>query len=156
MPAMSGPLQLLAFRLDGQRHAVPLSTVERVVGAVAVTPLPGAPPSVRGVIDAGGRILPVFCLRRRFQLAPREIMPADQFLIVRAAGRVLALVIDDAQGLVECQPGDVEQADGSVPGLEQFGGVVRLPDGLLLIHDLAQFLSRHDELALDQALERAE
>lgn len=149
---MSGPLQLLAFRLDGQRHAVPLADVERVVGAVEVTPLPGAPPCVLGFIDAGGQVLPVFCLRRRFQLAPRDITPADQFLIMRAGRRMVALVIDEAQGLVECDSGEVERADGTIQGLPQVQGVLKLADGLLLIHDLARFLSLPEERALEQAL----
>ena len=149
---MSGPLQLLAFQLDGQRHAVPLAAVERVVRAVEVTPLPGAPPSVLGFIDAGGLVLPVFCLRRRFQLALRDITPVDQFLIMRAGRRMVALVIDEAQGLVECDSREVERADATIAGSPQVQGVLKLADGLLLIHDLARFLSLPEERALEQAM----
>lgn len=154
-PALSGPLQLLAFRLDGQRHAVPLAAVERVVSAVEVTPLPGAPPAVLGFIDAGGAVMPVFCLRRRLQLSQRDIIPADQFLIVRAGRRLVALVIDEAQGLVDCDGAAVEQADMAVVGQSQVQGLLKLADGLLLIHDLSRFLSLPEERALEQAMEAA-
>lgn len=152
---MSGPLQLLAFRLDGQRHAVPLAAVERVVRAVEVTPLPGAPPAVLGFIDAGGVVLPVFCLRRRLQLTQRDIIPPDQFLLMRAGRRRVALVIDEAQGLVDCDPAEVERADLAVVGQSQVQGLLKLADGLLLIHDLSRFLSLPEERALQQAMEAA-
>jgi purine-binding chemotaxis protein CheW len=35
--------QLVVWTLDAQRYALPLNAVERVVHAVAVTPLPDAP-----------------------------------------------------------------------------------------------------------------
>jgi len=43
------------------------------------------------------------------------------------------------------------------PGLETacVSGIVRLPDGLVLIHDLGRFLSRTDEQVLDLALAEA-
>ena len=56
---MSDIAQLVVFRLDERRYALPLAVVERVVRAVDVTPLPKAPPMVLGVIDVHGRVLPV-------------------------------------------------------------------------------------------------
>ena len=39
-----------------------------------------------------------------------------------------------------------------LPGLEYVEGVVRLKEGLLLIHDLEGFLSLDEETILDEAL----
>ena len=72
---MSEPAQLVVFRLNGQRYALPLAAVERIVCAVEVTPLPGAPPVVLGVINVAGCVLPVFNIRRRFLLPEREVVP---------------------------------------------------------------------------------
>ncbi len=51
--------QLVAFTLGEQRYALPLTTVQRVVRMVEVTPLPKAPEIVLGVIDFQGNIIPV-------------------------------------------------------------------------------------------------
>lgn len=153
---MSAPIQLLVFRLDGQRYALALAAVERVVRAVELTPLPGAPDLVAGAIDVAGDVLPVFCIRRRFLLPQRAIVPADQLLIARTERRAVALVIDEAEGVIECEPGAVVGAERIVPGLEQFQGVVQLGDGLVLIHDLEKFLSLDESRILDAAMERVE
>ena len=94
-------MRAVVFCLDGQRYALPLAAVRRIVRAVEVTPLPGAPAIVLGAIDVEGSVLPVLDIRRRFLLPEREIGPADQFLIASTARRAVALVIDEAHGVIE-------------------------------------------------------
>ncbi len=147
-------MQLVVFRIDGQRYALPLAAVERIVRAVEVTPLPGAPAIVLGAIDVEGRVVPVLNIRRRFLLPEREVGLADQFLIARSARREMALVIDEAQGVIELPESAVIDPAQIVPGLEQFQGLVRLDGGLILIHDLEKFLSLDEASALDEARTR--
>ncbi|HZL45845.1 MAG TPA: chemotaxis protein CheW [Opitutaceae bacterium] len=149
---MSELIFLVVFRLDEQRYALPLAAVERIVGAVEVTPLPGAPAIVLGAIDVEGRVLPVLNLRRRFLLPEREVSPVDQFLIAWTPWRMVALVIDEAHGVIEREQSAVISSDRVVPGLEQFQGVIKLDDGLVLIHDLEKFLSLDEARALDEAM----
>jgi purine-binding chemotaxis protein CheW len=148
-------LQLVVFRLGSQRYALPLAAVDRIIRAVEVTPLPGAPDAVLGLIDLQGRVLPVIDLRRRFGLPEREINPADHFLIARTARRAVALLIDEAHGIVERKQSAVTDAGHVACGLEQFQGVLELDAELVLIHDLEKFLSAADAHALDEAMERA-
>ena len=149
-------MQAVVFSLDGQRYALPLATVQRIVRAVEVTPLPGAPPIVLGAIDVEGTVLPVLDVRRRFLMPWREISPSDQFLIAMTARRAVALVIDEAQGVIEHEQSAVVDPTRIAPGLEQFHGVVKLEDGLVLIHDLEAFLSLDEARTLYEAMERAE
>ena len=148
--------KLVVFRLDELRIALLLTAVDRVVCAVEVTPLPGAPAIVHGAIDMQGRILPVLNLRRRFRLPEREIGPTEQFLIASTARRAVALVMDEAQGVIEVEQSAIIGAYRIVPDLEQFQGVVKLDDGLVLIHDLEKFFSLDEACALDTAMEPAE
>jgi purine-binding chemotaxis protein CheW len=153
---MSETVRLVVFRLDEQRYALPLAAVERIVRAVEVTFLPKAPSIVLGVIDMEGQALPVLNVRRRFGLPERQIRPDDHFLIARTVSRVVALMVDEALGLVERSQTEIIGADQIVPGLEQFQGVVKLDDGLVLIHDLEKFLHLDEASTLDEAMERAE
>ena len=149
---MTQPTQLVVFGLDAQRYALPLESVERIVRAVETTRLPNAPALVLGAINVAGRVLPVLNLRRRFGLPEREISPEDQFLIAHTARRAVALVVDEALGMVECPATEIIQPTQIAPGLEQLQGVVRLDDGLVLIQDLEKFLSLDEARALDEAM----
>lgn len=150
---LSGPVQLIVFRLDERRYALPLMMVDRVVRAAEVTPLPEAPAIVLGAINVHGRVLPVLNVRRRFGMPEREIRPEDWFLLARTDRRQVALLIDQSEGIVECSPDDIDVSTQIVPGLEPFPGVVRLDDGLVLIHDLEKFLSLDETRALEDAMD---
>ena len=41
----------ILFTLDGQQHALRLSSVERIIRAVSITPLPGKLAPVLGVVN---------------------------------------------------------------------------------------------------------
>ena len=145
--------QLVVFRLDQQRYALPLAVVERVVRAVEVTPLPKAPAIVLGAIDVHGRVLPVLNVRQRFLLPDRQMCPADWFLLANTARHTVVLVVDESEGVVERPQADIVVSTQIVPGLDHFPGIVRLDDGLVLIHDLERFLSLDEARALDEAMD---
>jgi purine-binding chemotaxis protein CheW len=107
---------------------------------------------VLGAIDVQGRVLPVFNIRRRFGLPERDIGPSDHFLIARSADRSVVLVIDAAQDVLQSTVSDTISAANIATGLEHIQGVIRLPDGLVLIQDLDLFLSAAESRALDDAL----
>lgn len=146
---------LLIFRLDDQRYALELDSVERVISAVAVTPLPQAPGIVLGIIDVAGRITPVFNLRRRFRLPERRMALADQLILARTRQRAVALLVDSTDGLLDRLPGDLTASAQIMAGLPHLQGVLRREDGLVLIQNLAQFLSLEEERTLHTALERS-
>jgi len=147
--------QFVVFALDEQRVALPLSAVERVVQAVEVTPLPTAPTIVLGVINVQGQVLPVFNLRRRFRLPDREIELSDHIIIAKTARRTVALVVDAVTGVLLCSEMEIVPPEAIGPGIEHIAGIVKRPDGLILIHDLNAFLSLDEEQTLEAALASA-
>lgn len=149
---MAERLQLVVFRLDEQRYAVRLAVVERSVRAVEVTNLPHAPALVLGVIDVAGRVFPVLNLRRRLKLPERALEVSDQFLIARTARHTVALVVDETLGVVDLPPTGIVASTRIAPGIAPIEGVAKLPDGLVLIHNLDSFLCLDEEAVLDAAL----
>jgi purine-binding chemotaxis protein CheW len=152
---MKQGLQLCLFTLDERCYALTLSCVERVVFVVDITPLPTAPPVVLGIVNVKGDIVPVYDTRRRFRLPEREIHLTDQLMIARTSRQTVALLVDSVDGVVEIAKEDVAAAREIIPEIECVQGVVKLQDGLALIHDLEQFLSAKEEQILDEALKNA-
>lgn len=155
--SVNGPTRaLVVFSLEQQSYALFLGVVETVVRAVEVTQLPGAPEVVRGVVNLRGAVIPVFDVRRRFQLPAREIRLTDQLLVARASPqRTIALLVDAVSGIIEC-PEEVVVGRAKVhPDIEYVEGVAKLDGELVLIHDLAKFLSLEEERLLDAALKES-
>lgn len=143
------------FAIEGFRYALGLEAVERVVRAVAVTPLSDGPDVVHGVINFQGRVVPVLNLRRRLGFPDREIRPEDVLVIARCASRTIAFFADSVEGVVDEPEGAVTEGGDVVPGLEHVRGVMRLDEGLVLVHDLERVLSLEDRERVSAALEGA-
>lgn len=149
-------VELLVFELSGQRYGLSLSAVREVVRAVAITPLPGAPPVVEGAIDVRGRVVPVLDLRARFGLPPHALDPDQQLILARAGRRLVAVRADRVARLDSVPATAIEVATQVTPTLRHLAGVARLTDGLVLIHDLETFLSQAEAESLEDALAVAE
>jgi purine-binding chemotaxis protein CheW len=143
--------RFVRFALGDLDFALALASVDRVVRAVAIAPLPGAPSAILGLVTVHGEVLPVADVRRRFGLTPRAVDPGDHLVIARTARRRLGLAVVAARGVVECE--DVIDPALVVPGLEHVHGIARTQDGLLIVHDLDRFLALDEEAALTRALE---
>lgn len=143
---------LIIFSLDEQRYALRLFVVERIVRVVEFTPLPQAPEIVLGVINVRGAVMPVVNLRKRFRLPERDLNLSDHLIIAHTAKRAVALVVDAVRGVMERWEEDTTVADRILPDLAYVEGVVKLEDGLMLIHNLDTLLSLEEEKTLEQAM----
>lgn len=70
----------LTFRLGKEQFGLEILKVREIMGWVNVTPVPKAPPSVRGVINLRGKIIPVIDLRRKFEMA--QVPNTDRTCII--------------------------------------------------------------------------
>jgi len=143
-PFVVGDLQL----------GLPLEAVERVERIVALTPLPGAPSVVRGIVNARGMIIPVVDVRERLSLPERAPCPTDQLLLARTRTRHVAFLADAVLPPLEIRESALVS---SVQGLAQHSsikGIAALEHGLLYIHDADAFLSLEEDRTLQAALDK--
>jgi purine-binding chemotaxis protein CheW len=152
---MNESVHLVLFTLDEGRYALRLSAVERITRMVEITPLPKAPTMVLGVVNVEGRIIPALDIRKRFHLSERDLDLSDRLMIARTLGRVVAIAADAVTGVARRSEEEVVAADKILSGLEYVEGVLKLEDGLVLIHDLDKFLSLDEEKTLEEALRSA-
>ena len=145
---------MIVLTVDGQTYALHLEAVERVLRMAEVTPLPGAPDVVEGVINIQGEVVPVVSIRRRLGLGQRPVGAADSLVVARARNRRLAIIAESVVGVAE-RPADAVVCAGDLAqGIRHIEGVLKTSDGLVLIHDLDRFFSPKEEQSLDLALER--
>ena len=149
---MTTASHLVSLTLEEQRYALPLSQVEKVLRALEITPLPGAPDIILGIINVRGKVIPVVNVRRRFNLPERMISMSDQIIISHTSRRQVALVVDEVCGVIEALDHTVLDAEKILPHLEYVEGVVKLKDGMILIHDLDRFLSLEEGTGLSDTL----
>lgn len=149
---MDALAKLVVFGLQGQRYALRLAAVERIVAVAAITALPSAPTIVMGVINVQGRVIPVVDVGKRFGLSECEIELSDRLIVARTSRRPVALLVAAVFGVIDCSQAQITAAGKVLTHAQYLEGVVKLDDGLVLIHDLDTFLSPLEEKQLQHAL----
>ena len=91
-------------------------------------------------------------VRARFRLPAKALDPSDHFIVASAGPRGVILRVDRATHLALVDEASVQSPETLGPERAYLAGVARLDDGLLLIHDLATFLSAAEAASLDEAL----
>ena len=134
-------MKLLIFRLDATRYAIPLETVERVIRAVAVTPVREESSTLWGVINLRGEIVPVIDTRRLLGLSERDLELEDVFVVARTNQRAVALVADAAEPVADCPEERYIPSRAVLPEARHISGFARLEGGITIIHDLESWIA---------------
>ena len=145
--------QLVTFRLGDDQFAVDILEVERVLRFSAPASVPNLPAWIDGVIEHGGRVVPVIDLRSRFGL-PRLSASSEHRILVLAIGEEwLGVTVDSVHEVISASAAEIAPPPPFFRGLnaEYLKGLVRR-DGLLIIFlDVARVLTSSELLELTSA-----
>jgi purine-binding chemotaxis protein CheW len=92
--AAPATIDVLLLRFAGELYGVPSASVREVVRYRAYTPVPGAPPSLPGILSQRGTILPVVELRPLLGLAIAPLTRAARLVIVAHQDIEMALLVE--------------------------------------------------------------
>jgi purine-binding chemotaxis protein CheW len=148
-------MDVLVFEVGGISYALPAPQVREIVRAVTIVPLPKAPRIVEGIVNVRGAVVPVLDLRARFRLPSKPLAHTDHFILAWAGSRLVAIRADRARSLVRLEADTIEDPALVTRDTQYVAGVAKLPDGLVLIHDLVAFLDDDETAALDGAMRTA-
>lgn len=110
-------LEVLEFRLARERYALETRHVGQVYPLKDLTPLPCTPPFVLGIVNVRGRIVPVFDLKKWFDLPEHGLTDLHRVILIGGQELELGLLADAAVG-VRSIP-----ADGLQPSLPTLTGI---------------------------------
>jgi purine-binding chemotaxis protein CheW len=115
---MAEPQQVVVFELSGEIYALDILHVHEIIRIQAVTPVPGAPMYIEGLINLRGRVVPVVDLRKRFSLATREIGDRSRIIVVQVSDDIVGVVVDAVSEVITVAPDVIEPAARVVTGLD--------------------------------------
>lgn len=96
-------MDLLICTVEGQRYGFSLSNINRIIPAVAVTPLPSSPNSHVGAINIHGQVTSVVDMRKLLGLPERALAVSDRFILCKIGKKQIALWVDSVHRIDEFQ-----------------------------------------------------
>jgi purine-binding chemotaxis protein CheW len=137
------PNQLISFAISDDQYGVDIRAVREIKGWTAITPLPGQPEYVRGVLNLRGIIIPIVDLRCRFGQGLTSVTPLHIVIVVQIAAKVVGLLADRVLDIVSLDGVEVKP----VPKVAQsqrtnfLSGLVTSDDAMIALIDLPSLLS---------------
>jgi purine-binding chemotaxis protein CheW len=132
---------LVGFVVGDVTYAVSIGSVREIVNPVPLTELPHAPPTVAGVMDHRGEVVPVVDLRVRFGLPPVTDPRRAKWLLIEVEGRSIGLAVDRVTDVFGTGGAEVLPAPTLGRGDEERGitGVTKYEGALVFVLDVACF-----------------
>lgn len=133
--------ELLSFTVAGCDFCLPVGDVREVRSWSDPTPLPLSDPSLIGVINLRGTILPVIDLARKLGLSSLTMSPGV-IIVVAKTGRLAGLAVDRVDDILTIPVGSLSPP----PTLASFdipaglSGVVLMNDGCLPVLDVTRLM----------------
>lgn len=129
--------QFCTFLLGGYLFGVPLPQVQEVIRFHPMTPVPLAPPAVKGMINLRGQIVLAIDLRQRLSLGDRLAGELPMNVVVRTADGAVSLLVDEIGDVIEVNESAFETPPETLQGALRATilGIYKLEGRLLHVLD---------------------
>lgn len=133
-------LEILEFLLAHERYAVQSSLVREVCPLRELTPLPGTPAFVMGIINVRGQIVAVIDFKKFFDLPQRGLTDLNKVIIVTDGEMEFGVLVDAVFGVQRIALSQIQPPLPTLTGirLEYLRGVT---EQRLVILDIARILA---------------
>jgi purine-binding chemotaxis protein CheW len=138
----------VTFQLDDETYGIDVMQIREVLRTPEISPVPGAPSFVLGIINLRGNVVAIIDTRSRFSLSPSEVGDSSRIIILETGDYVVGFFVDSVSEVAELRNDKIEAAPdtGSADASRFINGLYNRDDGLLILVDASRLLS-DDELA---------
>jgi purine-binding chemotaxis protein CheW len=110
-------LEVVSFTLGREVYGVELRYVREVCPLNELTPLPGTPPFVLGLVNIRGQVLSVIDIRVPFGLPETGVGDLDRIVILHHGGMELGILCNSILGVVQVPMDELQPSLPTLTGL---------------------------------------
>lgn len=139
-------IQWVTFRLHNETYGIDVLHVHEVLKVSEITPVPGAPDYVLGIINLRGNVVTVVNTRMRFGLPPAGQDYSSRIIIIETGEQVIGLMVDSVAEVVYLHSSEIESSPnvGREEGARYIQGVHSREEGLLILVDVDRLLTTEE------------
>jgi purine-binding chemotaxis protein CheW len=129
--------QYCTFHVGDLFLGIEVERVQEVLKGCDITPVPTAPPTIRGLINLRGQIVTAIDLGARFEMEDRE-ESGSTVLVLDAGSDLASFVVDRSGDVVEVEESSFEEPPDTLQGEPRrlIRGTYKLQKALLLALDV--------------------
>ncbi|HBG04456.1 MAG: chemotaxis protein CheW [Geobacteraceae bacterium GWC2_58_44] len=141
-------IQLVSFNLGAEEYAVEVLKVREIIRMTSITHIPNTPPSVEGIINLRGKVIPIVSLRNRFSMPGSDSDHHTRIIVMDIGGTLMGFIVDGVSEVIRISSGEIQTPPSMVSGgVDQdfICGVIQHADQLLLMLQLDRMFSSDEQ-----------
>jgi purine-binding chemotaxis protein CheW len=148
--------QFVTFRVRDEVYGVPLADVQEIIRMPDLVQVPLCPPSLEGIANLRGAVLPINSLRRMFGTEDATHDDATRVVVVSRGGSSAGFVVDRMASVITAETDEIETGEAMSTTIRSdlLRGVVKRKDGLIMLLDPGR-LTTLDVTGLRQRMDTA-
>ena len=145
------PLELVEFRLADETYALEYTYVSEVCPLRSLTPIPGTPDFVLGIINIRGQILSVIDLKKFFELPPKGLSDLTRVIVLKNNEMEFGILAEEVMGTISISPGEIQPPLPTLTGIrgDYLKGIAK---NRLIVLDALKLLS-DEKIIVNQEIE---
>ncbi len=147
--AASATQQFLTFALGAEEYGVEILKIQEIKGFSAITPLPNAPPYVKGVMNLRGTIVPIVDLRKKFGMPEETYTAFTVIVVVQVQGQIMGFIVDAVSDVLTVSEVDIQPTPDLHGQVDTtfLNGLAKTGEKLVILLDIDKVLTA-GEIAL--------
>lgn len=143
-------LQLVTFKLSGQKYAVDILKVQEINNMKEITVIPNSPQYLEGAVNLRGKVIPVLNLWKKFGFEDKATDETCKIVIMDVRGVIVGLLVDSVSDVLRISRDVVEPPPpvSSNISAEFIAGIAKLQDGLVILLDMDRLLGEEEHRAV--------
>lgn len=147
--------QYVVFSLENEEYGVPILSVQEIISIPNLTRIPGVPDFIPGIINLRGNIIPLYMLRSRFKLTPRELDENTIVIIAQVGnGKTVGFIVDSVSDVLSITEDNLSETPEfnstiDVKFVEKIG---RIGNRMIIVMNLKNFLTESEAEALENTV----
>ncbi len=139
-------IQWVTYHLGDEHYGIAVMQVQEVLRVSEITPVPGAPEYVLGIINLRGNVVTVLDTRKRFGMPSKELDDTSRIIIIEAGEQVVGLLVDSVAEVVYLRASEIESAPniGNEDSSRYIQGVHSSEGNLLIMIDVNKLLTEDE------------
>ncbi len=129
------------FTRSGREFGVSVTAAREVLTGEPATPVPQAPPSLIGVINLRGEVLPLVQLDSLLDMPTRLYSTDDQILVVSAGDVQIGLVVDRVRDVRSIDSGEIKAYPDNTAAHHLFRGYWASSTGVVTVLDAQRLVA---------------
>jgi len=128
-------MDVVCFTIADAEYGIDVGSVLGVNPLMDITPLPGAPTHVRGIVNVRGRVMPVVGLSERFGVEESNDGSKRRIVVTRTGNGLAGIVVDSVTRVISTTDEDISPPPVDVIGTGYLSGVAQIENAMVLLVD---------------------